>query len=184
MSHRTILRTSKTSVLEAQQLLQILVVSELISPSPCVWLVTPWISDIVVLDNRHGRFTGLCSDSEGTEVRLASVLRTFVDNGTEVVLVTRPQEQHNEAFKNRLQQLGCLDAGTPGITLLEEGHERLHYKGFLTSYCYLRGSMNVTYNGLELLEEGIEFDTAGDETGRQRIADARVWLQNNYGGSL
>jgi hypothetical protein len=182
VGHRAILRTSRTGALEAQQLLQLLVVADLVVPSPCVWVVTPWISDIVILDNRHNRFAGFCADWEGTQVRLARVLRAFVENGTEVVLVTRPNERHNDAFREKLRQLGCLGDGGASVTLRDEGHDNLHFKGLLTAHCFLRGSMNVTYNGLEILEEGIEFDTVGDASGRQSIADARVWLYENYGG--
>ena len=40
-------------------LLQMLFLSELLAPSRCLWLVSPWISDIPVIDNRIERLSRL-----------------------------------------------------------------------------------------------------------------------------
>ena len=44
---------------------------------------------------------------------------------------------------------------------------------------YLSGSMNLTYGGVELLEETVKFDTAEDV-----VAEARLVYYERWGGEL
>jgi hypothetical protein len=55
----------------------------------------------------------------------------------------------------------------------------LHEKGLLGDDFYLSGSMNLTYGGVELLEETVKFDTAPEV-----VADARLVYYERWGGEL
>jgi hypothetical protein len=57
--------------------------------------------------------------------------------------------------------------------------EDLHEKGLLADDFYLAGSMNLTYGGVELLEETVTFDTAADV-----IAQARLVFYERWGGEM
>ena len=66
-----IIRKSQTrSSTEAASLLASLFAAELICPSECLWLVSPWISDIQILDNQASGFDPL-SRWGPRQVRLA-----------------------------------------------------------------------------------------------------------------
>ncbi len=63
VSHtRKIFRTKATGNSEVRELLETVLVSELIMPSPTIWLVSPWITDLEILDNRSAAFSinGFC----------------------------------------------------------------------------------------------------------------------------
>ena len=55
--------------------------------------------------------------------------------------------------------------------------DTLHLKGFLGNDFYLSGSMNLTFNGVEILEEGVTF-----ETSREATESARIAFLDSYGG--
>ena len=70
------------------------------------------------------------------------------------------------------------EAGVTSSLLLNEA-EDLHEKGLLGDDFYLSGSMNLTYGGVELLEETVKFDTAEDV-----VAEARLVYYERWGGEL
>ena len=50
---------SRLTSRQLPDLLQTILVAELIAPSQCLWLVSPWISDIPVVDNTANTFLAL-----------------------------------------------------------------------------------------------------------------------------
>ena len=54
---RVIRKSQTRSSTEAASLLANLFAAELVSPSECIWLVSPWISDIQILDNEAAPLT-------------------------------------------------------------------------------------------------------------------------------
>ena len=53
---RVIRKSQTRSSAEAASLLANLFAAELVSPSECIWLVSPWISNIQIMDNEVGAF--------------------------------------------------------------------------------------------------------------------------------
>ncbi|WP_263451403.1 phospholipase D-like domain-containing protein DpdK [Hyalangium gracile] len=152
-------------------LLQALFASELVSPSRCIWLVSPWISDIAVLENRAYSFFTLAPEWGTAPIRLSAVLRRLLESGTTLHIATRP-DSRNEAF------LDVMRAGNhPRLKLHEQ--KALHEKGLLGDGYYLSGSMNFTYSGITLNEEFIHFFTAQDV-----VAEKRVLLAERWGAEL
>ena len=47
---------------QVTDLLQTIFASEIVAPSSRLWIVSPWISDIPVVDNRANSFTSLVGD--------------------------------------------------------------------------------------------------------------------------
>lgn len=163
---RRIFRSSITSQDVVRELIQLMCLAELLSPSPEMWLVSPWISDFALLDNRSGRFDGINPQWQRREIRLVDYALQVMTHGTRTSVVTRP-DAHNQAFLSRLSDR-ALEAGLDDrVQVLLR--ERLHTKGILTEGGLLLGSMNLTYNGLELNDESIYY-----ETSREAIAKARV----------
>ena len=56
---RRIFRSSYTSNAEIRELLELLFTAELLLPSRCLWIISPWLSDLDLLDNRSDAFSSL-----------------------------------------------------------------------------------------------------------------------------
>jgi hypothetical protein len=161
---------------EVRELLQATFVAEYLAPSRCLWLVSPWVSDIPIIDNRSGSFDSLDSSWGPRVVRLVELLTRSLRVGATVVIATRPVA-HNSPF---VAQLGAAASeATVTSQLLIAESENLHEKGLLGDDFYLSGSMNFTYGGVELLEETVKFDTAPDV-----VAQARLVYYERWGGEL
>ena len=143
--------------------------AEFLTPSPEVWLVSPWISDFVLLDNRSGSFDAINPEWQRREIRLVDYALQLMTNATGVIVVTRPNS-HNETFLDRLGERSVEAGLGDRIQILKR--EFLHTKGMLTAGGLLLGSMNLTYSGLELNDESVYF-----ETSTEAIAKARVEFQ-------
>src|SRR3954447_19129991 len=91
---------------EVKELLQAVFVGEMLAPSRCLWLASPWLSDIPIIDNRAGGFDALDSSWGPRVLRLAEVLRRCLRVGTTLVVATRPVA-HNRPFLSQLELAGA-----------------------------------------------------------------------------
>lgn len=170
-------RSLRTSALSSREeladALQGLFIAELHDPSDPLWIVTPWVSDVVVIDNRAGRFTGLLPGLAPRPIRLTEVLLAHMQRGGSLVVACRPDD-HNRSFVEQLQTL-ANDSGLAAQVTCRYSAE-LHEKGLLTRDLLLSGSMNLTYNGLRRLEESILVTDDADAVARARHAYEDRWL--------
>jgi hypothetical protein len=169
---RLIFKNSWRSQGEVRELLQSIIAGELLSPSPCFWLVSPWISDINVLDNRSGRFSISNGAWFGRQVSVSEVLSELTRLGCEVRIAMRP-DAHNEYFAERLMERCAAKATDDLLTIARS--EDLHEKGILGQDFYLSGSMNLTFNGVELLEEAVRFTIDPSSVGQAKINYLDRW---------
>jgi hypothetical protein len=160
----------RSSSPEAADLLQAIFAAELLSPSRSLWLVSPWISDIPILDNRANAFLSLEPAWAETRVRLSAVLLKLASLGTRVVVATRPIP-HNTAFITVLRD-GDVAAG-PRPVVHQAGE--LHEKGILGDSYHLGGSMNITHNGISVNDESLQYQTDPWEVARTRILLGERW---------
>lgn len=158
-------------------LLEALFVAELLSPSRCIWLVSPWISDIAVIDNSAGTFSALNHVRLG-EVRLAEVLSLIALKGATVVIATTP-DPHNTTFIGRLEANFERLHVSDRLLVHVDKSDKLHEKSLIGDDFVLDGSMNFTYHGVHLREESIRF-----ENDPSAVRDARVAAQARFGGVL
>lgn len=170
MSARQFLQTAADARNSVRELLQAIFAAELLAPSRCIWIVSPWLRDVPVLDNTTASFLSLCPEFPRSEVRLSRVLRELLARGTHVVIATRPDSGNRQVL-----------AGL-GDSRRNEGfvfHERrdLHAKGIIGDRYSLIGSMNLTYNGLEHLTEMLSF-----QTDRAEVEHLRLAFRSEYGG--
>ena len=171
---RRIFRSSTTSNAEVRELLELLFVSELLLPSKCLWLVSPWLTDLEILDNRSGAFASIDPQWGSRRIRLAEILGKMLELGSHIVIATRTG-QHNDSFVRRLDDLARSSGSVRRLTI--HRRDTLHLKGLLGNEFYLSGSMNFTFNGVEILEEGLTFETSRDAT-----ESARIPFLDSYGG--
>lgn len=174
MTSRSLRTSALSSREELADMLQAVFVAELLTPSEPIWIVTPWISDVVVLDNRSGLFTGLLPDLPRRPLRLVEVLVNQIQRGGSVVIASRPDD-HNRSFVEQLQLSVAAD-GELSSRLACRYASELHEKGILSGKVLLSGSMNLTYNGIRRLEESILIT---DET--DLVARARHTYEDRWG---
>ena len=172
---RKIFRTKSTGNSEVRELLETVLVSELIMPSPTIWLVSPWITDLEILDNRSAAYSALVPTWGLRRIRLSEVLASVLDR-SKVSIVARP-DPHNTAFLSKMEDMARANELSQNLTVIRQ--ETLHLKGLLGRDYYLSGSMNLTYNGVEINEEGISFERSPDA-----IASASIHFQEHYGEAV
>ena len=172
MTGRSLRTNAFASREELADALQCLFVSELLQPSTPLWIVTPWISDVPIIDNRAGRFTGLVAALPERWIRLGEALEQQLIRGGEVVVACRPDD-HNLAFTEQLKRRS-REAGRADVLRVQLSAE-LHEKGILGASCLLSGSMNLTYNGLRRLEEVVHLTVDPDAMTRTRVAYQDRW---------
>lgn len=177
MVNRTIRKSQSASATEAANLLAALFSAELVDPSKCLWLVSPWISDVEIIDNSAGGFDALARFGK-RRVRLVEVLVGLAARGTHVVVGTTT-DPHNIRFRQRLTTTAKDYRVDGNLTIVVDPSQNLHTKALTGDDYALAGSMNITFNGIQLREELVDFRT--DEA---FVAQARMDAYDRFGGVL
>ena len=176
MSFRTrrIFKSAVTSQNLIRELLQMMFLGELVAPGgERAWLVSPWISNVVLFDNRAGGFGSINPEWGNREIRLVEVLTDVIARGTALGIVTSLDE-HNDPLLDRLATAADETGLTNKLCVVRRQH--LHIKGVLLKRGLLTGSMNLTYNGLELNDEMVVYDTTP-----KTLAEARINFESYVG---
>jgi phosphatidylserine/phosphatidylglycerophosphate/cardiolipin synthase-like enzyme len=144
-------------------LLQNLLVVELLTPSKQLWVLSPWISDIVVLDNAAGQFKTLLPGLPARPIRFTEVLIELARRGSDVRVILRNDEK-NAAVRQRLTHVATTG---PRPHLLIRNN--LHDKGIVGDRFHVHGSMNFTRFGQAINEEGVSVTSDPDAIARARV---------------
>ena len=133
--------------------LQGLVVGELISPGDRFLLVSPWISDFPLLDNRNGRFSALDPRWGAAWIPLSSVLRSLLGQQVNVHVACGSGAREDE-FVARLAQDARRDGVEDLLTIRRSPDDPSrvldHEKALVAETWAVHGSMNLTYRGVEI----------------------------------
>lgn len=149
-------------------LLRSVLLAELLAPSPQLWLVSPWITDVDVIDNNSGEFDAAFGDDSVTVCRLSDALGRICTSGADLHVVARP-DRHNDRFIDRLATHAPSDRLT--ISLAPEIHE----KTFCGKDWMLTGSMNFTVRGMVFNDEAVTYSVGGAQPGQARLDLERRW---------
>lgn len=166
MNTRVIQKSLGRSRNEARELLQFFFASELISPSKCLWIVSPWLRNVDLFDSTTGAFTDLLPDTPRRVLRLTDVLRALLLGGTRLVVALRaPRDDGGVSHQlaEAARTLDCLDQ----LTIVDS--PTLHTKGLLGDRAAVVGSMNVTHAGVEAHTELLQFVTDAEVLARLRL---------------
>lgn len=171
---RRIFKSAVTSQNLIRELLQLMLLGELLAPGgERAWLVSPWISDVVLFDNRAGGFSAINPEWGSREIRLIEVAVDLMARGTRVGIATS-FDRHNDplvaALRDAVDEAGLAEQ----LTIIQRQH--LHTKGVLLKRGLLTGSMNLTYRGLELNDEMVVYDTSS-----KTLAEARLNFKSYIG---
>jgi hypothetical protein len=141
---------------QLQKIVESFFVSEICTPSNEVWIVSPWISNFNVIDNRQGQFSSVVPTWTPRYIKLSEVLYTICSNDTRINISTRSSEKEssNREIITYLQNLKKNDDLKDLINLKID--ESLHEKGILNDSMYLAGSMNLTMSGVSINKEVVE----------------------------
>lgn len=164
---RKIFKSAITSQRAVREVLSMVFAQELLAPSRDVFIVAPWISNIVVFDNRLGQYTTLNPEWAKREIRLAEVLVAIAASGTALHIHTRPDD-HNKTFKRRITE-AMTDTGLLEQLRWSDRNARLHTKGVLTDRVLVDGSMNLTESGVALNDESVTVSFAPDQVANARM---------------
>jgi hypothetical protein len=172
---RRIFKSVATGQNVIRELLQMMFLGELLAPGrERAWLVSPWISNIILFDNRAGGFDTINPEWGQRQIRLLEVIMDLMARGTAFGIVTSPDE-HNQPLIGALKTASEEAGLTNELSIVLRPH--LHTKGLLLKRGLLAGSMNLTYNGLELNDEMVAYDTTP-----KTLAEARINFES-YGGT-
>lgn len=135
-----------------------------------IWLVSPWVSDFDLLDNRAGDWSVLQPAWGLRVVRFSEMLMECVEAGCELNLVTKHDER-NGAFLSRLAQ--CISVRERYRSVFSSD---VHVKGLLAETWYFSGSMNFTFSGANRNEEQVNLTSDPSI-----VSDARFEFDRLYG---
>jgi phosphatidylserine/phosphatidylglycerophosphate/cardiolipin synthase-like enzyme len=164
--YRRIFKSQLAGTAVIRELLQSMMVGEMLRSGKSAWIVSPWISNVVLLDNRPGSFDALNPEWGRREIRLADALLSLMTRGREVVIVTRNLES-NVKFLDELKE--AADQHLLSESLEVVVRDNLHTKGILFSESLLLGSMNLTFSGLQINDEWIEYSTDAEDVAKARL---------------
>jgi phosphatidylserine/phosphatidylglycerophosphate/cardiolipin synthase-like enzyme len=160
---RTIATTTQQSSRQIRDLLQSLLIAELLDPSSRIWLVSAWIVDAPVIDNRGAEVGSLVPAWPEREVLLSEVLAQLLLTGTRLTVATNDHPA-NQPFPQALRRAAlALDAeqqlriDLADEVVFQEEHG-LHRKRLVTDRAVLWGSMNFTRSGYERNAEDVSLD--------------------------
>jgi hypothetical protein len=172
---RRLFKTQSAGSEALRELLQTMFVSEVVSAANDndIWIVSPWISDIPLIDNRSGEFDSLNPEWGRRQIRLAELLVMLMMRGNPLVIVTRDAET-NKPFLAAISAMAIEVSVVSQLRIVVRNE--LHTKGIVLSRSQVLGSMNFTHNGLEILDESIEFCIEPEE-----VAAMRNQFRYDYG---
>jgi len=145
-------------------LLQNLLLTELLAPGRQLWVLSPWISDIVVIDNCAGQFKTVLPGFPARSIRLTEVLIELARRGSDVRVLMRDVET-NDSARHRLEDPYSVGA-LPTLKI----QNNLHDKGIVGDRFHIQGSMNFTYFGQAVNDEGVIVTSDPHEIAQARIA--------------
>ena len=150
--------------------LQSLFVGELLAPSRPLWIVSPWISDIELLDNSARQFSALNPNWPASMIRLSRIIETLLERGGKVRIVAN-DDPHNEDLRSRMASM--LERYPSSLHFRQQSD--LHAKGITGEGFALDGSMNLTHNGVYRNDEYLIFRTDPASVSQRRLELEHSW---------
>jgi len=176
MSLRRIFKNSTTGSSILKELLQNIFIAEFMNPSKRVWIVSPWISEFTLIDNKSGNFDIINPDWRGREILFSDVIIHLLYGGSKVSIIYRP-DVRSEIFISMIKEKAKENNVFKNLTIVQR--ELTHNKGILTDHGSLEGSMNFTYTGVEISEDRIRYDIDSKVIAQHKLQFENVYGQDN-----
>jgi hypothetical protein len=162
------LRPSRVTGVRVDPILTAVLLAELLNPSPEIWLVSAWISDVPAVDNSRGDYDGLIADASARVYQLSEILGMLSEHGAQLAVVTRNVTE-NASFLTRLDRHSA-----PGQLRVIPSPE-VHEKTFCGADWLLTGSMNFTINGMTTNDESVTYKLDATAAAAARIDFRHRW---------
>ncbi|RYE54289.1 MAG: hypothetical protein EOP48_12645 [Sphingobacteriales bacterium] len=159
-----------TASKQLPHLIQSLFASELLAPGKTIYLFSPWLSNVAILDNSTNSFRQVNPLWPRGVISLTSVLEHLISKGTEIRICVNHSD-HNKFLMSWIDQM--IKRGYSNV--LGKRRKDLHKKGLLFDKGFISGSMNFTFNGLNVLDERVVFTTHDGD-----IASAQIEFENYW----
>ena len=153
---------------QLKETLRDLMVGLIIRPDD-MWLVSPWISDFDLLDNRCGNWNTVDPSWGPRIVRFSELLVSAMDAGCRMTYVTNSHEMNRRFYEQLVSKMRTAERPTSVVK------DSLHTKGLLTSSFFLAGSMNFTYSGTHSNDERVQLTID-----QNAITEARIEFESRY----
>lgn len=151
---RQIFLSQRSGQRQCQEVLTGVLISGLIHPHT-MWIVSPWLSDFAVVDNRLYAWQHLVPTWPPQWIGFVEVVAQLIQSQNQLFIVTRD----NPTSRQFIQQLN--DLLPTGASYQLKYCEELHTKGILTEQVLVSGSLNLTFSGTHRNDELIHiFDDA------------------------
>lgn len=79
MPNRTIKSTAHNQSVQLIHAMSSLFVLELLAPSKAIYLFSPWVTDVPLLDSAFGQFRPLLPENEQEKARLSTILNKLAE---------------------------------------------------------------------------------------------------------
>lgn len=162
-------RTRPRNGLAITDLLTSALLSELCRPSSELWIVSGWVTDIPVLDNRHRQYDAVLGNIARSSLLFTEVLAELAVRGSHLHIALR-SVAHNIPFRNRLE-----DRVRPDRLHLYTSAD-LHEKIMVGDDWVMTGSMNFTWNGIQQSEESITYTFDNAAAAFERVELRTRWI--------
>lgn len=163
---RLIRKSRSRASREVTDLASSLLATELMAPSEILWVISPWISDVPVIDNSTGDFE-FFNDRGWRKIRLAECLATLASSGTSIVVGISDDPVNHHFIRNLKRECDSC-GGSEGLTVYESNVADEHEKLIVGDGFALSGSMNFTFRGLFVRGETVQFQTELELVARMR----------------
>ena len=162
--------TGPTQSRAIRDLLQSLFVTEALEPSESLWLLSAWITDAPIIDNSARQFSGVDPEWNAGEVVLSAALKTILERGGSVNIVTR-NDEINAPFLSAVRRFRTIFGRRLRLVLEPDFHD----KGLVGDRFELAGSMNFTRKGIATNDEHVMYRTDVRQIAERRLVLNNVW---------
>ncbi len=166
MSNRTIKSYTGQDANQLRRMLESLFALELFHPSRNLYLYSPWLSDIGLLDNRTGRFRAIIPFADNVTYKVSELLGLLAQKGCRIHIIVRPDANRTEAV------LRLLNHENIAIKRILNFHE----KSITSDHFFFRGSMNLTYFGTHINDEHIEITSDANAVAQALVEAKQRWV--------
>ncbi len=164
MSDRVIKSRARNGAAQLADCLATLLALELARPGGRLYLISPRLGDMLLLDSRFGQFRALMPEMSRTELRLGETLNILAARGADVRVLYRAGSPQSEAFLSHL---------APGVKT--RAVAQLDERGLIGERFYLRGSLEFTLEGVAIGAESAELTTEPAAVARALLETEQLW---------
>ena len=144
-----------------------LFVAEAINPSKELYLISPFLSNSPLIENRHNQYTDVFPLIKSKTIYLSDILSTLAWRGMSVRIICDDVREETkpliDALYNQVE-----------FRKLNQNHD----KGLVTNHVFIHGSMNFTYSGIYLNKESLRTTNDRSDINEALIAFRRRWEES------